>query len=133
MTTKLFCSNCVSFRKVNPCQKCGNETFVPDPRFTEQKLPPIDKIRELAKEVGYAVGVHGTQERDLDIIAAPWTDTAIGNHDLIHHIAKGLNAHVLEIERKPLGRYAATIQMDGWYKPLDISVCPRIPNEEKTI
>ena len=92
------------------------------------ELPPIDRIRELAREVGYAIGVHGTQERDLDLIAAPWIEDAVGNYDLIHYIANGLvfngePARVIEIERKPRGRYAASIQLNGWYKIIDLSVC----------
>jgi hypothetical protein len=124
------CKPCASVRGGDTCWKCGAETFTPDRRCGEEpRLPPIDRIRALAKEVGYAIGVHGSQQRDFDVIAAPWTDSAIGNHALLQHIAAGLTtengpAHILSISRKPLGRYAATIQMDGWYKQLDISVCP---------
>ena len=121
---KKYCKGCAAFRSGDICQKCQGETFVPCEGFTECKLPDIELIRKLAKEVGYAVGVHGTQERDLDIIAAPWTDDAVNSWELMQHIAKGLNAHIIDKERKPLGRHAATIQIDGWYKPLDISICP---------
>lgn len=124
------CKPCGSTRGGDICWKCGASTFTPDPRAGDDPaLPPVERIRALAKEVGYAIGVHGSQQRDFDVIAAPWTDSAIGNHALIEHLAKGLTtengpAHIISTERKPLGRYAATIQMDGWYKPLDISVCP---------
>lgn len=127
---KKFCKECASFRSGDKCHKCGGDTFTPDERFTEQKLPPIEEIRKIAREAGYAVAVHGTQERDLDVIAAPWTEDAVGNHELMERIANGINAVILETERKPLGRYAATIQIDGWYKPLDLSVCPRLPTQE---
>lgn len=40
-------------------------------------MPPIDRIRELAKEIGYAIGAHGSLERDLDLIAAPWSEEAL--------------------------------------------------------
>ena|ERR1700737_542652 len=124
-----YCSECATERGGTHCWKCGAETFLPA-RVNAQKLPPIDRIRELAKEVGYAIGVHGSQQRDLDVIAAPWSDDAVNNQALLEHIAQGLvtengPARIIEIERKPLGRYAATIQMDGWYKDIDISVCPK--------
>lgn len=34
----------------------------------------IDDIREIARTLGYAIGVHGSMrpERDIDLIAAPW-------------------------------------------------------------
>jgi len=130
---KKFCSNCASFRSGDKCHKCGEDTFTPDKRFTEQKLPPIDIIKTIAREAGYAVAVHGTQERDLDVIAAPWTEDAVGNHELMERIANGINAVILETERKPFGRYAATIQIDGWYKPLDLSVCPRLEIQQESI
>lgn len=124
------CKPCAATRGGDNCWKCGAATFTPHPLAGEDpKLPPIDRIRALAKEVGYAIGVHGSQQRDFDVIAAPWTDSAIGNHALLQHIAAGLTtengpAHIISTERKPLGRYAATIQMDGWYKQLDISIFP---------
>lgn len=121
------CQPCNAPRNGETCHKCGSETFTPHAEWEEPALPPIERIRELAREVGYAVGLHGTQERDLDVIAAPWTDKAVGNQALIEHIAKGLGARVTSLERKPLGRYAATIQMAGWYKPIDISICPKMP------
>lgn len=32
----------------------------------------LPKIRQAARECGYAIGVHGSMRRDLDLIAAPW-------------------------------------------------------------
>ncbi len=32
----------------------------------------IEPLREVARVHGYALGVHGTLERDIDLIAAPW-------------------------------------------------------------
>ena len=119
------CPKCNAPRLGFECQKCGAATRVPCDGWEWPRLPPLDRIRELAREVGYAIGEHGTKERDVDLIAAPWTETAVGNHALIQHIAKGLGARVVETERKPLGRWAASIQMDGWYKLIDLSVCPR--------
>lgn len=120
------CPRCKAPRKGVNCWKCGEATFEPCEGWEDPKMPPIDRIRELAKEVGYAIGEHGSRERDLDVIAAPWTDNAVGNYELLQHMAKSLGAKILSMERKPLGRYAATIQIDGYYKAIDISVCPKI-------
>jgi hypothetical protein len=109
------------------CFKCGTETFVPVEGWEEPELPPVDRIRALAREVGYAIGEHGSKERDLDLIAAPWTEEAVGNYALMKHIADGLGAKLVEVERKPLGRYACTIRMVGWYRAIDLSVCPKGP------
>lgn len=125
------CKKCSSPRKGDVCHKCGDPTFIPCDQWDEPALPPIDRIRELAREVGYAIAVHGTLERDLDLIAAPWTNEAISAAELINHITVGLGGRIVEIEQKPLGRYAATIQMDGWFKNIDLSVCPGIDNLSK--
>ena len=46
----------------------------------EQILPPI---RRAAKGVGYAVTVHGSLNRDVDLVAIPWTEKAKGTEALI--------------------------------------------------
>jgi hypothetical protein len=127
----MHCPACNSQRPGTTCWKCGTATVEPCDGWEYPDLPPVDRIRALAREVGYAIGEHGSKERDLDIIAAPWTENAVGNHDLILHIAEGLGAKVVGLERKPLGRYAATLQMDGWWKPIDISVAPRVTQEPR--
>jgi len=128
--TKKYCKTCTCFRGGDICHKCGSETREPARWWVEPELPPVELIRQLAKEVGYAIGIHGTQERDLDLIAAPWTDAAVGNRELMVHIAIGLGATISGLERKPNGRYATTIQMNGWFKPIDLSVCPAMPEYE---
>lgn len=42
----------------------------------------IDPIRARARELGYAIGVHGSLARDIDLIAAPWTDEAVEAREL---------------------------------------------------
>jgi hypothetical protein len=37
----------------------------------------IGPLRERAKELGYAIGIHGTLKRDIDLIACPWTNEAV--------------------------------------------------------
>lgn len=36
----------------------------------------IERVRAALRPLGYAVGVHGSRERDLDLIAAPWVADA---------------------------------------------------------
>lgn len=37
----------------------------------------IGPLREKARELGYALAVHGSLKRDIDLIACPWTDDAV--------------------------------------------------------
>lgn len=98
--------------------------------------------RITGKEYGYAIGLHGTAMRDLDLIAVPWTEEARDPLDFLHCFAGRLK---YELERgvlvegcepheewpapqpKPHGRVAYTIPLGGPYW-LDISVMPRQTN-----
>lgn len=125
----MYCGACGTARAKAPCHKCGGELFEASEGWEEPELPPVDRIRELAREVGYAVGVHGSQERDLDLIAAPWTEGAVSAEALAQHIAAGLDGRVHAPEARPLGRWACNIQIDGWYKLIDLSVAPSVAPE----
>lgn len=85
----------------------------------------IARIRKLAKEVGYAVAVHGSLKRDVDLVAVPWIEEAIGNHDFVEYLCLHLPAVVTDITRKPHGRYGCILQGFG-RKHFDVSVMPRL-------
>jgi hypothetical protein len=102
-------------------------------------IPPLT---EAAREVGYALAVHGSMGRDLDLIAVPWTEEAVSAEALIMRLlsASGfLHAHLPHRREdatpdqasgdvgaiKPHGRRAWSIHFDnGLY--LDVSVMPRV-------
>lgn len=42
----------------------------------------IEPLREKARALGYALAVHGTLKRDIDLVACPWTDEAVPAHEL---------------------------------------------------
>jgi hypothetical protein len=95
----------------------------------------IDAIREIAREHGYAIGVHGSlnPERDIDLIAAPWVKWAhaprtlmlavnrlpylhrVKQHDLTNPMPLGRMGYVWLISR----RHASCPRY------VDLSVMPR--------
>lgn len=91
----------------------------------------------VGRQLGYAIGVHGSQMRDLDLIAAPWVDEApLGTPgpatplELAESIAHALPGNVAgKGETKPHGRLGFVIYprirwgVDAWY--IDLSVMPR--------
>ena len=104
-------------------------------------------IRDIAHEHGYAIGVHGSMQTDLDLIACPWTEEAGDAKTLARAIRdrfEGQFSPDPENENggiKPHGRRAWTIQADswkdishiysqGWGVFLDISVMPRYKKKE---
>jgi hypothetical protein len=46
----------------------------------------IEPLREVARKLGYALGVHGTLKRDIDLIACPWTSSAVSAKVLVRAI-----------------------------------------------
>lgn len=90
----------------------------------------IGVARNVARKHGYAIGVHGSLARDVDLIAAPWTDDASTARALVEAIAEALPGVInVRDHEKPHGRRGWTIYprfmwgQDRWY--LDISVMPR--------
>lgn len=51
-------------------QACDHDSYA-----TYKRL--IGPLRERAMELGYAIGVHGTLKRDIDLIACPWTNESV--------------------------------------------------------
>lgn len=91
------------------------------------------KLDRIAWRHGYALALHGSMRRDLDLVAIPWTDDADDPEKLIRAFVR------LIIERaavdvklplptiKPHGRLAYSIPIgfaSGHY--LDVSVMPRV-------
>jgi hypothetical protein len=90
-------------------------------------------LQERAHELGYALLVHGSLARDIDLVAVPWTTEAVSGEDLVRE----LEAKVRELDvsppeevqptagphEKPHGRRAWTIFVQGTY--FDLSIMPR--------
>lgn len=112
------------------------------------KLPPLDRhgqirvaktyakiigpLREEARQLGYALAVHGSIKRDIDIVAVPWTRKACAPGHLAEKLRQvtericgfapfGSNGPWLR--KKPHGRRCWTIHIAGTY--VDLSVTPR--------
>ena len=96
---------------------------------------------EVAREHGYALAIHGSMANDMDLIAVPWTDEAVGADTLAYAMwerVKWLRHKAPfpgEPEIRPHGRLA-------WFFPLlqappsegrsgiDLSVMPLHRKEE---
>ena len=95
----------------------------------------INALRYVAYRGGYAIAVHGSLKRDIDLVACPWRENPITPNGLISNI-QSICEQVIgfgyfkegdkQPETKPCGRLAYTIYLehgeDSIY--LDISVMP---------
>lgn len=93
-----------------------------------------DLVR-VARNHGYALAIHGSMERDLDIIACPWVDDAVSAEELAEAIAEEASGVLLvdhdggkrqgrDPEQKPHGRLSWSIHLGGG-PYIDLSVMPR--------
>lgn len=125
-----------------------------DPRFRPAKhLRPkikalctqlVPAIRSAGIGCGYCIVVHGSQERDLDIVAIPWVDDASDPIDLVKTIVAVLNkAGILSPwyypnpdswTKKPHGRLAFNMISNsdnlitckaGAFPFIDLSIIPK--------
>ena len=71
-------------------------------------LPPM---RSAAKEAGYALAVHGSLNRDIDLIAVPWTDSVWTSDALVDSLCGAVRGVIGRCskfnsgwEQKPHGR-----------------------------
>jgi len=97
-----------------------------------RELIPV--VTAYARKKGYAIGVHGSLKRDLDLMAAPWTDRAVSSDELAVGIMKhldGLPAINFRTD-KPCGRVSFAIMLlsnkvEGKrvFGYIDLSVCPK--------
>lgn len=55
-------------------------------------LELLPKIREVARGLGYAVGLHGSLARDYDLIAVPWVEDAADPDTLAEAIFEAAGA-----------------------------------------
>lgn len=99
-------------------------------------LSRLPSIREAAREHGYAIGLHGSLRRDMDLIATPWRNGASDKDVLAHAIAMAACGITREgpyqWEAKPAGRMATSLSCcwPSWYSEagaghIDLSVTPR--------
>lgn len=99
-------------------------------------LPPM---RRSAKDVGYAITVHGSLNRDIDMVAIPWAEHGVADPDALVRRLVGAICGVTgrcyardEWTEKPHGRRAKTLMV--WCGEntgmLDLSVMPATPSKD---
>ena len=73
----------------------------------------LAKLRTVAMAHGYALTVHGSLERDLDVVAIPWVEEYCTPDELAHHLAIAAcgiaREGAYDWEQKPGGRIATCI------------------------
>lgn len=75
-------------------------------------------LKEIAKDHGYNLVVHGSMARDLDLIAIPWVDDPKPEMDLINALSECIGGRILLLEEQfmhkelPGGRHSYVINLN---------------------
>lgn len=64
----------------------------------------LPRIRAAAKELGYAIAIHGTLTRDLDLLAVPWVAEAAEPLALVNMIADVVGGYIIGDRIHELGQ-----------------------------
>lgn len=93
-------------------------------------LHVVPKLVPVAKRLGYAIALHGSFLRDLDVVAVPWTDEAVSAEELAEALRVEVHGWLLQGKKpipevKPHGRLAWSIHTDEGVGYIDLSVMPR--------
>lgn len=91
-------------------------------------------LSEEARACGYALALHGTLGRDLDVLACPWTDAAVSAEELVRRLAEKVawsreedgSPFTTGPVSKPHGRRSWSIPL-GAGLSVDLSVMPLAP------
>lgn len=102
--------------------------------FLEDVLPDL---RLAARGCGYALTVHGSLARDIDLVAIPWEPGADEPELLVNRLCGVLAGKIgrathssADWGEKPHGRRAVSIFTAGGMVPeIDLSIMPRVESE----
>lgn len=94
----------------------------------------IHDIQVICRAAGYAIAIHGSMQRDLDLVAIPWTKRAVKHTTLARRLCAELGCTLSEVKKltgatkKPHGRLVYTLMMGGACF-MDLSIMPRLALE----
>lgn len=120
-----------------PAQAVLDSLAAPSPNVVaDETVELIVELRSWLKDYGWALGVHGTLARDIDLIAVPWTADAPAFLELWGRLSERFGLELGNHEVKPNNRVGYILLRKGWKKcgldangkevikpaPLDVSV-----------
>lgn len=91
----------------------------------------IPLLQKVGREFGYAIAIHGSLVRDLDLICVPWTEDAKPAKKMINEFHRRLGGVLHKPVKKPHGRVGWTIVLDRSHFYIDLSVMPLVKKAEK--
>lgn len=95
----------------------------------------LEIMRPTARNLGYALAVHGSMMRDLDVVAVPWVRDATDHKSLAHALAGAIRGTLHDsLSWKPHRRASYVIRLGlkeyGWtHAYIDLGIMLRESDE----
>lgn len=103
-----------------------------DPTYAPMYCALYPELAKIARKHGYALAVHGTLGRDMDLICVPWAELVSAPLDVVNEIVSTFwITRVGEPEKKHHGREAWTISIGHGECAIDLSFLPARPLPRK--
>lgn len=94
-------------------------------------LMAIPAIQRIAREKGYSIAVHGSLQRDCDVVAVPWKDDACSAEELAIAVCNEIDGFFSPADmeeglpyRRAHGRLCYPIHLGGG-PYIDLAIMPR--------
>ena len=99
----------------------------PAPSYAPVYCALYPMMAKVAREHGYALAIHGSMQRDFDLIAVPWIEEPLAPARLVEALTTGFALHVTRHDpvEKLHGRIAYTLSIGFGEAQLDLSFMPR--------
>lgn len=65
----------------------------------------FDVIKEIGLQYGYNIVLHGSMNRDLDLIAIPWQEQIGDKMEMLNRIAEVIGGYILEETEQDIKRF----------------------------
>lgn len=105
-------------------------TKKPEPSFAPIYCGMYPDLAKLARRHGYALAIHGSLQRDFDLVCIPWVDKPSEPREVVDEMA---SVYALKVIGDPTiaahGREVWTIAISFGECFLDLSFMPRHPTQ----
>lgn len=97
----------------------------PKPSFAPTYAALYPALAEIARKHGYALAVHGSMQRDFDVISVPWIETAGEPKDVVDEIMANFAMKVIgDVDTVWHGRQRWQLAIMGEFS-VDLQFMPR--------
>ncbi len=100
-------------------------------RRLQEQDRAISRIRRVASDCGYAVAIHGSRRRDLDLIAVPWVAGATSPENFLAALSDRENCSYGPPNPRPHGRVGYVLHGFAACKYVDLSILTPTPTQHE--